>query len=200
MTVINHKSVMIDESKIPSGLSRRSFLKRLGGGITIAVTVGGYATLNGCSDANLGDEYNAYLRIKDDGRVDCLVGKIEMGQSVYTSLKQLLAEELDVALESVDIVMGDTDLCPYDAGTWGSLSIRTFGPELRAGAAQGRRVLLEMAAKELGVSTEMLIVENGVVQVKDASKKISYADLVKDRQVVSAISEQPPLKKPGDFK
>src|SRR5210317_831375 len=130
MTAINNKFILIDENKIPSGLSRRSFLKRLGGGITVAVTVGGYATLNGCSDgdAKLGDEYNAYLRIKEDGRVDCLVGKIEMGQSVYTSLKQLLAEELDVALDDVDIIMGDTDICPYDAGTWGSLSIRQFGP------------------------------------------------------------------------
>ena len=60
-----------------------------------------------------------------------------MGQSVYTSLKQLLAEELDVALDSVDILMGDTALCPFDAGTWGSLSIRAFGPDLRAGG--GRR-------------------------------------------------------------
>lgn len=201
MTAIKNKSILIDENKIPSGLSRRSFLKRLGGGISIAVTVGGYTALQGCTaDAKLGEEYNAYLRIKEDGRVDCLVGKIEMGQSVLTSLKQLLAEELDVALDSVDIMMGDTDLCPYDAGTWGSLSIRSFGPDLRTGAAQGRFVLLEMAAKELNVPKEQLIVENGIVQVKGGSKKITYAELAKDKQVVSAISDEVPLKKPADFK
>ena len=51
-----------------------------------------------------------------------------------TSLPQLLAEELDVPLASVDIVMGDTDLCPWDMGTFGSLSIRI----VRAGAARRR--------------------------------------------------------------
>ena len=55
-----------------------------------------------------------------------------------TSLPQLLAEELDVPLASVDIVMGDTDLCPWDMGTFGSLSIRQFGPVLRAAAAEAR--------------------------------------------------------------
>ncbi|MCK5703893.1 MAG: molybdopterin-dependent oxidoreductase, partial [Cyclobacteriaceae bacterium] len=104
------EELMFDSKRIPSGLSRRSFLKRLGGGVTIAITVGGYATIEGCttSEPSEKEDFNAYLRIKEDGRVDCLVGKIEMGQSAYTSLKQLLAEELDVALESVDIIMGDT--------------------------------------------------------------------------------------------
>jgi CO/xanthine dehydrogenase Mo-binding subunit len=59
-----------------------------------------------------------------DGRVSCRAGKIEMGQGPITSLAQMMAEELDVAYESVDMVMGDTDLCPWGAGTWGSLSTR----------------------------------------------------------------------------
>jgi nicotinate dehydrogenase subunit B len=197
------KELSIDSKRIPSGLSRRNFLKRLGGGVTIAFTVGGYTAIQGCtpSDAGEGDLYNAYIRIKEDGRVDCLVGKIEMGQSVYTSLKQLLAEELDVALESIDIIMGDTDLCPYDAGTWGSLSIRSFGPHLRAGGAEGRAVLLEMASEELKVSKENLTVSNGVVSVKNGtSKNISYAELVKGKQVLRTISEKPPIKKASEFK
>ena len=203
MRDIRFSDIQIDESRIPSGLSRRSFLKRLGGGVTIAITVGGYTALQGCADtdAKEGDDFNAYLRIKEDGRVDCLVGKIEMGQSVYTSLKQLLAEELDVALDSVDIIMGDTDLCPFDAGTWGSLSIRSFGPDLRAGAAEGRAVLLEMASKEFNVSLDQLLVENGVVQVKgNSEKRISYNELVNGKQVVKTVSEKPPLKKPSEFK
>lgn len=197
------KELMIDPNRIPSGLSRRNFLKRLGGGVTIAITVGGYAAVQGCTSSNAEENqlYNAYLRIKEDGRVDCLVGKIEMGQSVYTSLKQLLAEELDVALESVDILMGDTDLCPYDAGTWGSLSIRTFGPELRAGGAEGKAVLLEMASKALDTSKENLSVSDGVVSVKnDTRKTISYSELVKGKQVIRTISEDTPVKKPSEFK
>ncbi len=197
------EEIMIDSKRIPSGLSRRSFLKRMGGGVTIAFTVGGITAIQGCTTSGADDKdlYNAYLRIKEDGRVDCLVGKIEMGQSVYTSLKQLLAEELDVALESVDIIMGDTDICPYDAGTWGSLSIRAFGPDLRAGGAEGRSVLLDMASKELKVSKEKLSVSHGVVSVKnDTSKSISYAELAKGKQVLRTISEDTPTKKPSEFK
>ena len=94
-------------------------------------------------------DLNAYLHIGADGRVTCLVGKIEMGQGAMTSLPQLVAEELDVPLASVDIVMGDTDLCPWDMGTFGSLSIRQFGPVLRAAAAEARAVLLQLAAERL---------------------------------------------------
>jgi CO/xanthine dehydrogenase Mo-binding subunit len=190
---------LFDPEKIPSGLNRRSFLKRLGGGLTIAMTIGVQSCASG--DAKTADGYNAYLRIKEDGRVDCLTGKIEMGQSVYTSLKQLLAEELDVALSNVDIIMGDTDLCPYDAGTWGSLSIRSHGKELRQGAADGRAALLSLAAEKMNVSKDNLIVSDGVISVRgDGSKKISYADLLDGKQYVKEVSGEAPLKKPSEFK
>ncbi len=61
-----------------------------------------------------------------------------MGQGVITSLAQMLADELDVPLDSVDMVMGDTDLCPWDMGTFGSMTTRFFGPPLRAAAAEAR--------------------------------------------------------------
>ena len=70
-----------------------------------------------------------------------------MGQGAMTSIPQLLAEELDVNYDSVDIVMGDTDLCPWDAGTFGSLSIRYFGIFLREAAAEARGVLMELACR-----------------------------------------------------
>ena len=72
-----------------------------------------------------------------------------MGQGVVTSLAQMLADELDVPLESVDMVMGDTDLCPWDMGTFGSMTTRFFGPPLRAAAAEARAVLIELAAERL---------------------------------------------------
>ncbi len=201
MKAIN--DISFDSKRIPEGVSRRSFLKRLGGGITIALSVGGYAAIGGCtsSDAKEKDNFNAYLRIKEDGRVDCLVGKIEMGQGVYTSLKQLLAEELDVAMESVDIIMGDTQLCPFDAGTWGSLSIRSFGKDLRAGGAEARAVLLQLASEELKVPFENLKVSDGIVYAKnDSAKKISYVELTKGKQIVKTVSNAVQLKKPSEFK
>jgi len=80
-----------------------------------------------------------------------------------TSLPQLVAEELDVPLTAVDIVMGDTDLCPWDMGTFGSLSIRQFGPVLRAAAAEAKAVLLEIAAERLQTPVADLKVDAGVV-------------------------------------
>jgi len=139
--------------------------------------------------------------VKEDGRVDLLVGKIEMGQSVFTSLKQLAAEELDVALESIDIIMGDTALCPYDEGTWGSMSIRVNGPEFRAAGAEARAALLQLAAKSLKSNIEDLQVSDGVVTLRsDTTKRITYAELAKGQQIVTMLSEKPPLKKPSEFK
>ena len=94
-------------------------------------------------------DFNAFLKIGEDGRVTCFTGKIEMGQGIITSLAQMLADELDVPLEQVDMVMGDTDLCPWDMGTFGSMSTRFFGPPLRAAAAEAKSVLLELAAERL---------------------------------------------------
>ena len=92
-------------------------------------------------------DFNAYLRIGADGRVTCLSGKVELGQGAMTSLAQMLAEELDVAFDRVDMVLGDTDLCPYDMGTFGSMNILAVRPgaapggrgSARGAAANGRR-------------------------------------------------------------
>ena len=131
--------------------SRREFLKRLGGGIVIFVALGDFAEAQeggrpGGRSPGLPSDFNAFLRIGEDGRVTCFTGKIEMGQGPITSLPQMLAEELDAPLDSVDIVMGDTDLCPWDMGTWGSMTTRFFGPPLLSAAAEARAVLLELAA------------------------------------------------------
>ncbi|MFH1069537.1 MAG: molybdopterin cofactor-binding domain-containing protein, partial [Candidatus Glassbacteria bacterium] len=110
-------------------IDRREFLRITGGGIIVFFTIGDTALLEA---QRRGDQYptdfNAYLRISADGRVACYTGKIEMGQGIITSLAQMAADELDVALESVDMLLGDTDLCPWDMGTFGSRTTRFFGP------------------------------------------------------------------------
>src|SRR5512138_550185 len=134
-------------------MKRREFLITAGSGLTVLFTF--HPVVDGQEPAQLPGrqgyptDLNAYLKIGPDGRVTCYVGKVELGQGSMTALPQLLAEELDVPLESVDIVMGDTDLCPWDMGTFGSLSIRTFGPVLRGAASEARAVLLQMASEHL---------------------------------------------------
>ncbi len=180
-------------------MDRRSFIEILGGGILVCVSLGpeplfaqrgpGYPT-----------DLNAYLRIGEDGRVTVFSGKIEMGQGVLTSQAQMLAEELGVALESVDMVLGDTDQCPWDMGTFGSLTTRVFGPALRAAGAEARAVLLVLASEQLGVPKERLAVANGVVSVKDdPGRKVTYAQLAKGQKITRTLDQKAVLRSVADF-
>ena len=188
----------------PQELSRREFLQRSGAGLFVFFSTDplsawqerphqpghpGYPT-----------DFNAYLRIGENGRVTCFVGKVELGQGSKTALAQLLAEELDVAFEAVDMIMGDTALCPWDMGTFGSLTIRQFGPVLRAAAAEARAVLLQMAAEYLRLpSAEGLQVKEGVVTwERDQGKRVSYGKLVGGKRIERHLSGAAP-KRPAEL-
>lgn len=187
----------------PIQIDRRKFLKRLGGGIIIVFSMSELAFAQG--DVNQQEdsipEFNAYLRIKEDGRVDCFSGKIEMGQGANTSIAQALAEELEVNVDDVNMIMGDTELCPYDAGTWGSMTTRFHDPLVRAAAAEARTVLVELASEKLNIPVDQLVPEEGKVFVKsDKSKFVTYSELTKGNKIVKAVSEKPELKKADQFK
>ena len=138
-------------------------------------------------------DFNAYLKIGPDGRVGCFVGKIEMGQGTMTALAVLAAEELDVPLERVDMLMGDTDLCPWDGGTWGSLSVWQFGPVLRGAAAEARAVLVHLASEQLGVPVARLQVREGLVSVAgDPARHVSYGQLVEGRRIERHLQDVKP--------
>jgi len=110
-----------------SGMKRRSFVKLVGGGILFFFMPGcslGIPGISGDKERSLPEDYNAFLLIAEDGTISCFTGKIEMGQGIITSLAQMMADELNVPVASIKMVMGDTDLCPWDQGTWGSLSTR----------------------------------------------------------------------------
>ena len=144
-------------------------------------------------------DFNAYLRIGADGRVTCLVGKVELGQGSMTALAQLLAEELDVPFDSVDMVMGDTDLCPYDMGTFGSMCIRYLGPVVRAAGAEARAVLIQMAAEQFKAPAERLQVKAGVITDPLApSKRVTYAQLVQGKRIERHL-EKVPIKAVSAF-
>ena len=193
-----------DEQSLGVQQSRREFLKSSGGGIAIFVTFGGQLGLLEHAEAQgrsgVPADFNAFLRIAEDGRVTCLTGKIEMGQGPITSLPQMMAEELGVAFEMVDIVMGDTDLCPWDRGTWGSLTTRAFGPLLRAAAAEARGVLLDLASQELRVPVSRLEVNAGVVSDrKNGRKRITYGELAKGEPIERHLKLKPELKDVSQF-
>jgi len=186
-------------------LNRRDFLKLTGGGIYILFRVRDSLALTAPGQSvpqrSLPTDFNAFLRIGEDGHVSCFTGKIEMGQGVVTSLAQMLADELDVSLEAVDMVMGDTDLCPWDRGTFGSLSTRSFGPALRAAAAEARQVLLQLASEALNVPIGNLGTDNGLVFDRSNKRnQISYAQLAKGKRIERHLTETASVKKPSEFK
>lgn len=181
-------------------LSRRDFLKISGTGLFIFFLVGDPGKLLGNLQGQprsreYPDDFNAYLLIGEDGRVRCFSGKVELGQGIKTSLAQILAEELDVSFEAVDMVLGDTALCPYDMGTFGSRTIKYFGPALRQAAAEARAALIELASEELKVPKDRLATENGFVyDVKQPERRIAYGQLTRGKRIERFLTSKPQPK------
>ena len=178
-------------------LERREFLKLAGGGLFVVFTVGEGldAQEGGPRGQGYPDDPNAYLKVGTDNRVTGYSGKVEMGQGTLTALQMMLAEELDVPLTSVDMVMGDTALCPYDAGTFGSRSIKYFGPALRQAAAEARGILVRLASTKLGSPEDALATKDGAVYVvASPAKKVTYADLIGGKKIEIRLETKPPIK------
>jgi len=192
----------------PDPATRRDFLKNCASGLLVWVVLGpelgaqeSEASFPAKARPKNTVNFNAFLRIAEDGHVTCFTGKIEMGQGPVTSLPQMMAEELDVEMDAVDIVMGDTELCPYDQGTWGSLTTRNFGLVWRAAGAGARSVLLELAAEALQVPVGQLVVQRGVVSdTKDPSRRISYGQLTKGRRIERELTVAPAVKSTSEYK
>ena len=191
------------KSRRCSQIPRRDFFKFLGGGILIFIF-----PWEACKtkvipvqeSRSLPKDFNAFLHVSEDGTVSCYTGKIEMGQGPITALAQIMADELDVSFESVKMVMGDTDLCPWDEGTWGSTSIREFSPSMRAAAAEARMILLQLGSEHLGIPVSQLEVQNSIISDKsDKTKKVSYAQLTKGKKIERHLKDVPILKTPDKF-
>ena len=190
-----YQSLEADDKVIPTGkqFSRRDFLKVSGSGIFIFFATGAFSAIElQQRRRDYPTDFNAYLKIGNDGRVSLFCSKIEMGQGIYTSMAQMLAEELDVAIDSIDMVMGDTMFCPWDSGTTGSRSTKNYGPPLRKAGAKARAILLQMASEQLKVKPERLLVKNGVINDKvNAASKVTYAELVAGKQIDRHIADVP---------
>lgn len=185
----------------PFDMDRRGFMQRIGAGLVVAFSVGNTPLKAGLLPQDETPGYNAFLRVGEDGKVKLFVGKVEMGQGPITSLPMELADELDVRLEDVDILMGDTDICPWDEGTYGSLSTRIFGEVLRKAAAKARAILVEMAAEELSTEVDKLKVRDGTVfDVDDPTQGISYAQLTKGKEIIETEIGDVPVKKQSEFR
>src|SRR5215469_12403164 len=131
-------------------IDRRKFIKLAGGGLVVAFVFRDFQTFAGAaagSPALAASDVSAWIHVGEDGLVSVYTGKVEFGQNIRTSLSQIVAEELKLPVSSISMIMGDTDLVPYDAGTFGSRTTPQMGTQLRKAAATTRDALIEMAAK-----------------------------------------------------
>ena len=183
------------------GLDRRRFFQLVGDGVVVLISLGPDLLLAQDAKRLYPEDFNAYLVVGENGRVTVFSGKIEMGQGVLTSQAQMVAEELGVELAAIDMVLGDTDRCPWDMGTFGSLTTRMFGPALRAAGAQARLVLMTLAGERLGAPVDSLVVRNGVVIVAgEPSRSLSYAELSKGARITKVVDRKAVLSAATDFK
>jgi isoquinoline 1-oxidoreductase len=177
--------------------NRRQFLKAFSGGIALIVPVSnlvahtlqqeqGESGRNRSSE-RVPDDIGAWIHIDESGTVSAFTGKVEIGQNIRTSLAQAVAEELHVPVTTVRLVMADTDLTPFDLGTFGSLSTPRMAPQLRKAAAAARETLIALAAEQWKVAPAEVRIVNARFVNHDASKSLTLAEVAKGQKLVKTI-------------
>ncbi len=162
---------------VQTNLDRRNFLKVLGGGLLVCLGAGrisGQESGRTFGSDELPKEISAWLHIAADGKVQVFTGKVEVGQNIRTSLAQQVAEELRVPFDSISMVMGDTDLVPWDMGTFGSRTTPTMGPQLRSMAWAAREFLVENGRASLACR---LLHAHGLRGTSHQSQNLAVPDL-----------------------
>jgi CO/xanthine dehydrogenase Mo-binding subunit len=183
-------------------LERRTFLRvfaTMGGGLAVIAAMPVVAQESGRrgGDAPATDDITAWLHIGEDGRVTACTGKTEIGQNIRTSLAQAVAEELRVPLSSIAMVMADTELVPFDAGTFGSLSTPRMAPVLGRAAAAARELLLDRAAARWQVPRATITLRDGTVS--DGSRKATFAELVRGQALTGRVVPDVALTPPSSW-
>lgn len=179
-------------------LGRRDFFKFLGAGVLVVSVLkpailaqeSGGARRRGDS---LPKEVDAWLHLGENGKATVYTGKAEMGQNIRTSLSQAVAEELHVPIENIEMVMGDTQLTPFDMGTFGSRTTPTMNLQLRKVAAAARETLIGLAAAQWQTDRQHLIAADGKVTDLQNKRSVEYAALTKGRLLSQTVSEETPL-------
>lgn len=187
-------------------LTRRQFFKFLGGGILVIFVndalalqeSGGRRRPDGGRE--MPEEIGAWLHIGEDGGVTVFTGKVEVGQNIRTSLAQAVAEELRISPASIRMVMGDTDLTPFDMGTFGSRTTPTMAPQLRKVSAAAREVLMDLAAEAWKVDRGSLTAADGKITHSETKRSIDYGQLSKGKEIRKTVTDTVPTTPADQWK
>ncbi len=186
-------------------LDRRKFFKFLGAGVlVISVLKPAVAAQESGGGQRrrpeLPKDVDAWLHLGENGKVTVYTGKVEMGQNIRTSLSQAVSEELRVPIENIEMVMGDTQLTPFDMGTFGSRTTPTMNLQLRKVAAAAREMLIGLAASQWQADPKSLTASGGKITDPRNNRSIDYATLTKGQQLTQSVSVDTPLIPAANWK
>jgi len=179
-------------------VDRRDFLKVLtvmGGGLLVVSSLPASAqeTGRGGTGGTAPNDLASWLHISQDGHVTAYTGKVEIGQNIRTSLGQTIADELRVPMASITFVMADTDLTPFDQGTFGSRTTPTMAPVLARAAATAREMLIDLAAAKWSVDRATLEARVGAVVEKSAhGRSATFGELTRGQNLTGRVSQSAP--------
>jgi nicotinate dehydrogenase subunit B len=174
-------------------LERRDFFKLLGGGLVLLLALDTSATAqeSGRGPAFRGDarppELAAWLHIAEDGVITVYTGKTEVGQNIRTSLAQAVAEELRTPVQSIRLVMADTDLTPYDLGTFGSRTTPLMAPQMKKVGAAAREALIDLGAEKWKVDRSSITVAAGSVKNNVTGGSAGFGELTRGQKLLKTI-------------
>jgi isoquinoline 1-oxidoreductase len=184
-------------------ISRREFFAVVGGGIVVwmvddadAQESGGGAR-RGMNQA-MPEQVSAWLHINEEGAVTVYTGKVEVGQNARTSLTQAVAEELRAPAAQIRMVMGDTELTPFDMGTFGSQTTPRMWPQMRRAAAAAREMLEDLASQKWMVERASITVANG--KVTAGVKSAGFGELTQGQKLSKTIPASPALTPAAEWK
>ena len=147
-------------------------------------------------------EADLFLAVRGDGSVVAFNGHVDLGTGIGTALAQIVAEELDVPLTRVSIVLGHTNEAPNQGPTIASATIQISAVPLRLAAAQARQFLVTQAAEKLDVNADQLDVHDGIVHRRGAepTQGIGYGELIAGRRIELTLAADTPLKSPDAYR
>ena len=186
-------------------LDRREFFKLLGAGVLVISVLKPAVVAQESGEtkqrrADLPKDIDAWLHLGENGQVTVYTGKVEMGQNIRTSLSQAVSEELRVPIENIEMVMGDTQLTPFDMGTFGSRTTPTMNLQLRKVAAAAREMLFGLAAAQWQADPKGLIAADGKITDPRTNRSVKYAALTKGQQLTQTVSADTPLIPAAEWK
>ena len=183
-------------------MNRRDFFAVLGGGVVVMLVEDDvYAQETGGGRGGPREQpqnLNAWLHIGETGVVTVYSGKVEVGQNARTSLTQAVAEELHTPIASINMVLADTDLTPYDMGTVGSMTTPRMWPVIRRAAAAARETLLDLASQKWMVERSTIQIADG--KVTNGSRSAGFGELTQGEKLTRTIPANVALAPADEWK